>query len=124
MVRTSARGASSWTAGSSLLPKARTRPGTAGDKQNHPLVRFSTKVGTGGALPPPPRSHAPAGRVALVSGGGTGIGRATALELAGSGARVVLCGRRAEPLERVRDEIEARGGEALAVAADLREPGE
>jgi len=68
----------------------------------------------------PLRSDANAGRVALVSGGGTGIGRATALELAGSGARVVLCGRRAEPLARVGREVEALGGEALAVAADLR----
>ena len=71
----------------------------------------------------PLRPDANAGRVALVSGGGTGIGRATALELAGSGAHVVLCGRRAEPLERVRDEVAALGGEALAVPADLREDG-
>jgi citronellol/citronellal dehydrogenase len=70
----------------------------------------------------PLRPDANAGRVALVTGGGTGIGRATALELAGSGARVAVCGRREEPLARVRDEIAARGGECLAVAADLREP--
>jgi citronellol/citronellal dehydrogenase len=70
----------------------------------------------------PLRPDANAGRVALVTGGGTGIGRATALELAGSGARVAICGRRAEPLERVRAEVEAAGGECLAVAADLREP--
>jgi citronellol/citronellal dehydrogenase len=69
----------------------------------------------------PLRPDANAGRVALVTGGGTGIGRATALELAGSGARVVVCGRREEPLARVRAEIEAGGGEALAVAGDLRE---
>ena len=65
----------------------------------------------------PLRPDANAGRVALVSGGGTGIGRATALELAGSGARVAICGRREEPLARVREEIEAAGGECLAVAA-------
>jgi citronellol/citronellal dehydrogenase len=71
----------------------------------------------------PLRPDANAGRVALVSGGGTGIGRATALELAGSGARVVVCGRREDLLRRVREEVEALGGEALAIAADLREPG-
>jgi citronellol/citronellal dehydrogenase len=67
----------------------------------------------------PLRPDANAGRVALVTGGGTGIGRATALELAGSGARVAICGRREEPLARVRGEI---GDACLAVAADLREP--
>jgi citronellol/citronellal dehydrogenase len=70
----------------------------------------------------PLRPDANAGRVALVTGGGTGIGRATALELAGSGARVAICGRREEPLARVRAEIERGGGECLAVAADVREP--
>jgi citronellol/citronellal dehydrogenase len=72
----------------------------------------------------PLKPDANAGRVALVSGGGTGIGRATALELAGTGARVALCGRRPEPLEETRAEIERRGGEALAVAADVRESDE
>jgi NADP-dependent 3-hydroxy acid dehydrogenase YdfG len=47
-----------------------------------------------------------------------------ALELAGSGAHVVLCGRRLEPLDQVREEIEGLGREGLAVAADLREPDE
>jgi citronellol/citronellal dehydrogenase len=70
----------------------------------------------------PLRPDANAGRVALVTGGGTGIGRATALELAGSGARVVVCGRREEPLQAVRAEVEGLDGECLAVAADLREP--
>ena len=70
----------------------------------------------------PLRPDANAGLVALVSGGGTGIGRATALELAGSGARVAVCGRRGDPLSRLREEIESRGGECLDVAAELREP--
>ena len=60
--------------------------------------------------------------VALVTGGGTGIGRATALELARSGSAVVVCGRRQEPLEKVRAELEAAGGECLAVPTDVREP--
>jgi len=60
--------------------------------------------------------------VALVTGGGTGIGRATARELARSGASVVICGRRPEPLEDVRAELEAAGGECLVVQVDIREP--
>ncbi len=60
--------------------------------------------------------------VALVTGGGTGVGRATALELARTGAAVAICGRRPEPLEAVRAEVEALGGECLAFPADVREP--
>ncbi len=63
-----------------------------------------------------------AGRVALVTGGGTGIGRATALELARTGARLVICGRRPEPLEAAKAEVEALGSECLAVPTDVREP--
>ncbi len=60
-----------------------------------------------------------AGKVALVTGGGTGIGRATAMELARTGAKVVVCGRRAEPLEAVQAEL---GEDCLAVPTDVREP--
>jgi citronellol/citronellal dehydrogenase len=63
-----------------------------------------------------------AGAVALVTGGGTGIGRATARELARTGARVAICGRRPEPLEEARAAIERAGGECLAVPTDVREP--
>ena len=63
-----------------------------------------------------------AGKVAIVTGGGTGIGRATALELARTGAAVAICGRRPEPLEGVRGEVEALGGSCLAVPTDVREP--
>lgn len=68
------------------------------------------------------RSDANAGCVALITGGGTGIGRATALELAATGAQVVVCGRRSEPLARTVGEIERAGGQALAVPTDIREP--
>ena len=70
----------------------------------------------------PLRSDANAGRVALVTGGGTGLGRATALELARSGAGVVLVGRRVELLERTRQEIEEAGAAALVAPADVRQP--
>jgi citronellol/citronellal dehydrogenase len=60
-----------------------------------------------------------AGKVALVTGGGTGIGRATARELARTGAKVAICGRRLEPLEAVRAEL---GDDCLAVPTDVREP--
>ena len=62
------------------------------------------------------------GRTAIVTGGGTGIGRATARELARTGARVAICGRRPEPLEEARAELEAAGREVLAMPCDVREP--
>ncbi len=62
-----------------------------------------------------------AGKVAVVTGGGTGIGRATALELARTGAKVVVCGRRPEPLQEVQAQL---GDDCLAVPADVREPQE
>jgi 7-alpha-hydroxysteroid dehydrogenase len=57
--------------------------------------------------------------VAVVTGGGTGIGRAIALGLADAGADVAVAGRRPAPLERVVAEIEARGRRALAVPTDV-----
>ena len=63
-----------------------------------------------------------AGKVALVTGGGSGIGASTALELARTGASLVICGRRAEPLATVQAAIEAAGGACLAVPTDVREP--
>jgi citronellol/citronellal dehydrogenase len=61
------------------------------------------------------------GKVALVTGGGTGIGRAVARELVRTGAQVAICGRREEPLAAVQEEL---GEACLAVQADVREPAE
>jgi NAD(P)-dependent dehydrogenase (short-subunit alcohol dehydrogenase family) len=62
------------------------------------------------------------GAVAIVTGGGTGIGRAAAVALAGLGATVVVAGRRPEPLEEAAHRVEAVGGTALAVTCDLSRP--
>lgn len=61
------------------------------------------------------------GTVALVTGGGSGIGRCTAHELAALGARVALAGRKRDKLEAVVEEIAAAGGEAAGFPCDIRE---
>ena len=62
--------------------------------------------------------HSLAGKVALVTGGGTGIGRAAALALAAAGASVAITGRRADKLEAVVAAIVAAGGTARAIVSD------
>ena len=62
------------------------------------------------------------GKVALVTGGGSGIGKASALALAKEGFAVVVAGRRAEPLQAVVAEIEGMQGRALGVPADVGNP--
>lgn len=59
------------------------------------------------------------GQVAIVTGGGTGIGRAIALALVAQGARVVVVGRRLHPLQEVSEAIRANRGECLAVRSDV-----
>jgi len=58
-------------------------------------------------------------RTAFVTGATSGLGRHFAKVLAGAGARVALAGRRADKLASVKDEIEAKGGRALAVVLDV-----
>jgi NAD(P)-dependent dehydrogenase (short-subunit alcohol dehydrogenase family) len=59
------------------------------------------------------------GKVALITGGGEGIGKASALLLAREGAKVAVLGRHRENLDPVVEEIRKAGGEAMAVLADV-----
>jgi len=61
-------------------------------------------------------------KVAIITGGGTGIGRAITLALVEQQARVVICGRRKERLEQTEQLIRQAGGEVLAVQADVTVP--
>ena len=61
-------------------------------------------------------------KVAVVTGGSDGIGRATVLRLAQEGAHVALCARRKEPLDQVAAEAQKYGAQALAMSADVSNP--
>jgi NAD(P)-dependent dehydrogenase (short-subunit alcohol dehydrogenase family) len=63
-----------------------------------------------------------ANKVAIVSGGGTGIGQAVAILFAKEGAKVVVCGRTLATLEETVERIRSEGGDALAVTCDVSDP--
>jgi NADP-dependent 3-hydroxy acid dehydrogenase YdfG len=63
-------------------------------------------------------------RIALVTGASSGFGEATALVLARAGAKVAICARRRDRLDALKSRIEAEGGEALVVEADLAQEAE
>lgn len=62
------------------------------------------------------------GKTAIVTGGGRGLGAYAAEALSDAGANVVLCSRKLEACEQIQAEIEAKGGNALAVACDVTQP--
>ncbi len=61
-------------------------------------------------------------KVALITGGGSGIGQACARALAGAGYRVAVTGRRLDRLDQTRELIQAAGGQALCIQADVGDP--
>ncbi len=61
-------------------------------------------------------------RRVLVTGGGSGIGKAVALELARTGVEVVVLGRRIAPLEETKSQAEGSGGRVTALTCDIRDP--
>lgn len=65
-----------------------------------------------------------AGKVALVTGAGSGIGKATALRLGAGGASVVVISRTMDEIEETRDEIIKAGGKAIAIDADISDEAE
>ncbi len=62
------------------------------------------------------------GKTAVITGGGRGLGEYMANALSDVGANVVVCSRKLEACEGVKQEIEARGGKALALACDITKP--
>ena len=68
-------------------------------------------------------SYSLQGRTVLITGGSRGLGLALARHMADEGARVVICGRDPESLERARESLAQLGAEVMAVPADVTDPG-
>ena len=62
------------------------------------------------------------GRVIAITGGGSGMGRAMAIDLGSRGAKIAICGRRPEPLEETVELVKAAGGECAHFQCDVRDP--
>ena len=62
------------------------------------------------------------GKVAVITGGSSGIGKSIALTYAEAGANVVIASRKQENLDKVATQIKALGRESLAIATDVRKP--
>jgi short-subunit dehydrogenase len=104
------------------------------DTRTHPAAAHPD----GGAMPRPAATSCAAkagplrsgmahdlrGKAIVITGAGTGIGRATAIACAREGMPVVLGGRRLEPLERAAQEIRAAGGRAIAMVCDVTNVGD
>src|SRR4030042_4163618 len=61
-------------------------------------------------------------KIAIVTGGGSGIGRAIALRLANEGAKVVVADLKKDAAQKVAEEIRAQGGDGLAIGCDATSP--
>ncbi len=94
---------------------AKSSPSKAKSKKN----KAGKKQAAASVATPASASQSLAGKVAWITGAGSGIGAGVARKLASLGATVVLTGRRADALEKVADSITAAGGEAWVQAGDL-----
>ena len=61
-------------------------------------------------------------KIAIVTGAGSGVGKASSVALAAEGWTLILAGRRPEPLNEVASEIEAFGGKAIAIPTNVGDP--
>jgi len=105
--------------------RAGARIGELADRESDPAIDLHVPARLRHTAPmvetfrSPLASDAHEGRIAVITGGGTGIGRATAREFVRTGARVAICGRRPEPLAVVQEEL---GDACLSMPCDVRDP--